>query len=187
MTEWISLERLLIDHSVAVLASVIESYGVMVWDGYGRRIWANDSHREEALELLAVRYAQSKDPGPDDGWYDIRELETRLYEFGWNENELPDFNPVQSVSVVAAPTASPSGLLTPPKRLNPWFSAIDAMAHDYYNKQGRLPTSEEAWHYLHNTPLDGFDIIQGRTGLKLLNKTMDSVSFKARWIRYTCG
>ena len=190
MTEWISLVRLLDTHSIAALASVIEAHGVMVWDRYGRRVEADPAHKGEALQLLADSYAQCNEPDTvDDAWYasggyDIRELETRLYEFGWSEDKLPDFDAV----VASTPPASPSGLLKPTKRKNTWSVAIDAMAQDFYTKHGRRPDDgDEAWHYLNASPPEGFAIVKVTDGLDLLKHFLNKKGFKDRWSRRTCG
>ena len=100
---WISLERLLQSHSIAVLADIAKNHNLQTINSMGQRILATDGDADDqksktfALEHLAGRYAMQQDPGPDDYLFDER-LETEsspLDLFGWPEDQLPDLQNIQ--------------------------------------------------------------------------------------------
>ena len=96
--QWYSLELLLDYYSVALLATAIEMSGVFVIDEFGRKVIASGSSSEDrrsaqyALLLLADRYAELENPGPDYSWRAERwESEPHpLCFFGWPVEEFPD-------------------------------------------------------------------------------------------------
>ena len=100
---WISIERLLDDYSIPVLADAAENHKLQTINALGQRILATDGHVDDkkskayALEHLASRYAMQQDPGPDDYLVDERlEIEgSPLDLFGWPEDQLPNFNDIQ--------------------------------------------------------------------------------------------
>jgi nitrogen regulatory protein PII-like uncharacterized protein len=55
-----------------------------------------------------------------------------------------------------------SGLLIIPKNAGNWGFAIDDMARNFYQKNGRLPNKAEAWAQLCKNPPDGYLITQGK-------------------------
>ncbi len=99
-TDWVSIERLLDEYTIPVLAAAIENLDVQTFDSTGRRILAtdgdeSDSHSKAfALNHLSNRYSMLQDPGPDDDFfYERLEIEgSPLDLFGWPENELPDLS-----------------------------------------------------------------------------------------------
>ena len=100
---WISLERLLQSHSIAVLADAVINHKLQTISSMGQRILATDGDVDDqkskafALEHLTNRYAMQQDPGPDDYLFDER-LETDsspLDLFGWPEDQLPDLQNIQ--------------------------------------------------------------------------------------------
>ena len=100
---WISIERLLDDYSIPVLADAAKNHKLQTINALGQRILATDGHVDDkkskayALEHLASRYAMQQDPGPDDYLFDERlEIEgSPLDLFGWPEDQLPNFNDTQ--------------------------------------------------------------------------------------------
>ena len=100
---WISIERLLNDYSVPVLADAAKNHKLQTINALGQRILATDGDIDDkkskayALEHLASRYAMQQDPGPDDYLVDERlEIEgSPLDLFGWPEDQLPNFNDIR--------------------------------------------------------------------------------------------
>jgi hypothetical protein len=100
---WISIERLLNDYSVPVLADAAKNHKLQTINLLGQRILATDGDvvdkksKAYALEYLANRYAMQQDPGPYDYLFDERlEIEgSPLDLFGWPEDQLPNFNDIQ--------------------------------------------------------------------------------------------
>ena len=70
--EWVSIEKLLDEYSIPVLAAAIEGLNVQTHNATGRRILATDGDESDrhskafALSHLAQRYSMLQDPGPDD-------------------------------------------------------------------------------------------------------------------------
>jgi len=101
--QWISIERLLNDYSIPILAEAAQNHKLQTKDSMGRRILATDGDADDqkskafALEHLASRYAMQQDPGPDDYLFDERlEVEgSPLDLFGWPEDQLPDLQDIQ--------------------------------------------------------------------------------------------
>jgi hypothetical protein len=102
---WISIERLLDDYSIPVLAEAIDKFDVQTIDVLGRRILAsngdeNDIHSKVFAKVyLAQRRAFELDPLTEDEeyWYDER-IQTHgsaLDLFGWPKDQLPDFTKIQ--------------------------------------------------------------------------------------------
>ena len=104
---WFSLNQLLKLYEPAELATIVEGFGVMVFDRYGRRAQADsagqdDYSRCKALDLLADRQAEIENPGPDfPSWESGRyELEPHpLDRFGWATDALPSFEEEPSSNV----------------------------------------------------------------------------------------
>jgi hypothetical protein len=100
---WVSIERLLNDYSVPVLADAAKNHKLQTINALGQRILATDGDVDDnkskayALEHLASRYAMQQDPGPDDYLFNERlEIEgSPLDLFGWPEDQLPNFNNIQ--------------------------------------------------------------------------------------------
>jgi hypothetical protein len=101
--QWISIERLLNDYPIPILAEVARNHKLQTKDSVGCRILATDGDTDDqkskayALKHLAARYAMQQDPGPDEDLFDERlEIEgSPLDLFGWPEDQLPNFNDIQ--------------------------------------------------------------------------------------------
>jgi hypothetical protein len=102
---WISIERLLTNYSIPVLAEAIDKFDVQTIDVMGRRILAsngdeNDIHSKAfAKTHLAQRRVFELDPLTDDEryWFDER-IQTHgsaLDLFGWPKDLLPDLTKIQ--------------------------------------------------------------------------------------------
>jgi hypothetical protein len=115
--ERVSIEKLLDDYTIPVLAEAVEKLNVQTYDDTGRRILATNGGTHEskskafALNHLAHRYFMLQNPGPDDYLFDERlEIEgSPLDLFGWPKAELPDLdsvNPHHSSTIKALPTAT---------------------------------------------------------------------------------
>jgi hypothetical protein len=118
---WVSIERLLDDYTIPVLAEAIEKFNVQTYDAIGRRMLATDGDKKDirskafAIAYLEHRYSMLVDPGPDDYLFDER-VEfggSPLDLFGWPKAELPDLNSVnpQHSSKVFTISASLEGLI----------------------------------------------------------------------------
>ncbi len=103
--EWISIERLLDDYSIPVLAEAIDKFGIQTIDNWGRRVLANDGEASDAHSKafakahLAQRRAFELDPLTEDEqyWFDER-IQTHgsaLDLFGWPKDLLPDLTKIQ--------------------------------------------------------------------------------------------
>ena len=108
--DWQSLWLLLDRHSTAELANAIDHHGIFVIDEFGRRVLALDGpvsdRRSKAFAklLLAQRYAELEDPGPQYSWEHERwDTEPHpTHYFGWPLASLPKFNSnAQGVSPAA--------------------------------------------------------------------------------------
>ena len=101
--EWISIEQLLFEYSIPVLAEAVEKLNVQTHDSTGRRILATDGDKNDlhskafALRHLSIRHSMLEDPGPDDYLLDEKlEIEgSPLDSFGWPMSEFPDFTKLQ--------------------------------------------------------------------------------------------
>jgi len=103
--QWISIERLLDDYSIPVLAEAIDKFEVQTIDDTGRRILAtngdnNDIHSKVFAKVhLAQRRAYELDPLTEEEqfWFEER-IQTHgsaLDLFGWPKDQLPDFIKIQ--------------------------------------------------------------------------------------------
>lgn len=122
--EWVSIEKLLDEYTIPVLAEAVEKLDVLTHDDTGRRILATNGDASDtkskafALKHLELRYSMQNDPGPDDYLYDemLEALGSPLDLFGWLKSELPNLesiNPHHSLKNKAAPIAtSPSNWVT---------------------------------------------------------------------------
>jgi len=102
---WISIERLLDDYSIPVLAEAVDKLDVQTIDDTGRRVLANNSDESDncskafAKAHLAQRRAFELDPLTEDeeNWFEER-IQTHgsaLDLFGWPNDLLPDFTKIQ--------------------------------------------------------------------------------------------
>ena len=102
---WISIERLLDNYSIPVLAEAVDKFDVQTIDEMGRRILANDGDisniqsKSFAKAHLAQRRVFELDPLTEDEqyWFDER-IQTHgsaLDLFGWPKDQLPDFSTIQ--------------------------------------------------------------------------------------------
>lgn len=97
---WYSMLNLLEYYSTAKIADAIDAFGIYVIDNYGREVIASDGSELDpksvafAKALLAERYAELENPGPEYSWKHERwETEPHpTHYFGWPEASLPDFN-----------------------------------------------------------------------------------------------
>lgn len=100
---WVSLEHLLWEYSIPVLAEAAEHHLLQTIDSTGRRILATESGQHDqksklfALAHLEKRYAMESDPGPeDDLYFEMIEIQgSPLDFFGWPEDQLPNFDEIQ--------------------------------------------------------------------------------------------
>lgn len=100
--EWVSIEKLLDEHTIPVLAEAVEKFDLLTHDDAGRRILATNGDVSDikskafALKHLEHRYYIQKNPGPDDDlFYERLEIEgSPLDSFGWPKAELPDLNSI---------------------------------------------------------------------------------------------
>ena len=100
--EWVSIEKLLDEHTIPVLAEAVEKFDLLTHDDAGRRILATNGDVSDikskafALKHLEYRYYIQKNPGPDDDlFYERLEIEgSPLDSFGWPKAELPDLNSI---------------------------------------------------------------------------------------------
>ncbi len=103
--QWISIERLLDDYSIPVLAEAIDKFGIQTIDDWGRRVLANDGEASDAHSKafakahLAQRRAFELNPLTEDQqyWFDER-IQTHgsaLDLFGWPKNQLPNLAEIQ--------------------------------------------------------------------------------------------
>ena len=169
--EWVSIEKLLDEYSIPVLAAAIEGLNVQTHNATGRRILATDGDESDrhskafALSHLAQRYSMLQDPGPDDDlFYDRLEIEgSPLDNFGWPLNAAPDLssiNPHHSSKIKAAaiPTSSEN-----------WKITAQSLAREYlarHNAQDLHPNMKGTSEYVaaemrklkiygpHNRPLE---------------------------------
>jgi hypothetical protein len=104
-SEWVSLERLLDDYSISILAEAIDKFGLQTIDNWGKRVLANDGEASDthskafAKAHLAQRRAFEFDPLTEDEqyWFDER-IQTHgsaLDLFGWPKDLLPDLTKIQ--------------------------------------------------------------------------------------------
>jgi hypothetical protein len=102
---WISIERLLDDYSIPVLAEAVDKFEVQTIDGTGRRVLANNGDENDTCSKafakvhLAQRRAFELDPLTEDEqyWFDER-IQTHgsaLDLFGWPKDRLPDLTKIQ--------------------------------------------------------------------------------------------
>ena len=122
--EWVSIEKLLDEYTIPVLAEAVEKLDVLTHDDTGRRILATNGDASDtkskafSLKHLELRYSMQNDPGPDDYLYDemLEALGSPLDLFGWLKSELPNLesiNPHHSLKNKAAPIAtSPANWVT---------------------------------------------------------------------------
>jgi len=100
--QWVSIEKLLDEYTIPVLAAAIEGLDVQIYNATGRRILATDGDESDwhskafAISHLAHRYSMLQDPGPDDYLFDERlEIEgSPLDLFGWPKDALPDLDSI---------------------------------------------------------------------------------------------
>lgn len=82
-----------------------------------------------------------------------------------------------------------SGLLNIPKKIDDWFEVIDAMAKDFFNENGTIPTKAQAWSKLWASPPDSYEITTGKDRgencLKMADLTLTKRNFNERWKSYT--
>jgi hypothetical protein len=134
--DWVSLEKLLDEYTIPILAEAVEKLDVLTHDDTGRRILATNGDVSDtkskayALKHLELRYSMQNDPGPDDYLYDEM-LETHgspLDLFGWLKSELPNLesiNPHHSLKNKTAPiTTSPAN----------WVAQAHAIAKKFIDK-----------------------------------------------------
>lgn len=103
---WISLLLCVRSYKARVLASAIESAGILVYDRFDRESVATDGPSSDvfsksyALDLLAGVAAEERDPGPIPSWEHERwEVEDHpLQRFGWRSESLPDFESIKNSS-----------------------------------------------------------------------------------------
>ena len=114
--EWLSIDYLLLTCLVphAKLATAIETYGIQVYDRFGRRIPATDhdssvkTAKSRALDLIALNYEDSQSEYYDSAsWGDSR---PELLGFGWPKDEAPDFEKISAESIPAATKKKPINL-----------------------------------------------------------------------------
>jgi len=116
--EWVSIEKLLDDYTIPVLAEAIEKLDVQTHDDTGRRILANNCDVDDtkskafALSHLAQRHYMIHNPGPDNSLYDemLEIVGSPLDLFGWPTGDLPDLdsvNPHHSSSFTTPTSKSP--------------------------------------------------------------------------------
>ena len=86
--DWVSIEMLLDDYTIPVLAEAIEKLNVLTYDAIGRRILATDGDIKDirskafAIAHLKHRHSMLVDPGPDDYLFDERlEIEGSPLDF----------------------------------------------------------------------------------------------------------
>jgi hypothetical protein len=145
--EWVSIEKLLDEYTIPVLAAVIEGLNVQTHNATGRRILATDGDESDrhskafALSHLALRYSMLQDPGPDDDlFYERLEIEgSPLDNFGWPQNALPDLssvNPHHPSKIVASSNANEN------KNKN-WIAQAQEIAQEFidHNKKNDLHPS----------------------------------------------
>lgn len=102
-SRWISLEHLLWEYSIPVVAEAAENHLLQTINSTGRRIPATEGDQNDqksktfALAHLEKRYAMEKEPGPDDDLYfEMIEIQgSPLDWFGWPEDQLPNFDAIQ--------------------------------------------------------------------------------------------
>ncbi|MBT8604892.1 hypothetical protein G6677_00190 [Polynucleobacter paneuropaeus] len=101
--EWVSIEKLLDEYTIPVLAEAIDSLDIQTFDITGRRILATDGDETEhyskafALKHLALRHSMLQDPEPDDDlFYETLEVQgSPLDKFGWLKQDLPDLDTIE--------------------------------------------------------------------------------------------
>jgi len=103
--KWISIERLLDEYSIPVLAEAVDKFDVQTHDKTGRRILATDGDENDVQSKsfvkahLARRYSFQLDPLTEEEqyWFDekIQTHGSALDWFGWPEDQLPDFKKIQ--------------------------------------------------------------------------------------------
>jgi len=149
--DWVSVERLLDNYTIPVLAEAIETLNVQTYDAIGRRTLATDGDKKDirskafAIACLEHRYSMLVDPGPDDYLFDERvELEgSPLDLFGWPKAELPDLNPVNPHHLSKVFKISVS--------LEGWITQAQAIAKEYlsrHNANDLHPSLEETSEYV---------------------------------------
>ncbi len=102
---WISIERLLDDYSIPVLAEAVDKFNVQTHDKTGRRILATEGDENDiqsktfAIAHLAQRRTFEIDPLTEEEqyWFDekIQTHGSALDLFGWPNDQLPDFKKIQ--------------------------------------------------------------------------------------------
>jgi hypothetical protein len=103
--QWISIERLLRDYSIPILAEAVDKFNVQTLDKVGRRMLAENGDKDNiyskdfAMDQLAQRRAFELDPLTEDEQYWHQErIQTHgspLDLFGWPKDQLPDFTKIQ--------------------------------------------------------------------------------------------
>jgi len=105
---WYPLAEMLELHSPAAVATAIEESGILVVNRYGGKATAEDSSKDDiyskqyALELVAERFGELENPGPEKSW-EAERWETEqhpTYRFGWYEGALPNFEEEGAVDPV---------------------------------------------------------------------------------------
>jgi hypothetical protein len=134
--EWVSIEKLLDDHTIPVLAEAVEKLHIQTYDDTGRRILATNGGAHEvqskafALSQLAHRHFMLQNPGPDDYLFDERlEIEgSPLDLFGWPKTELPDLD---SINPHYSSTIKAMAIATSPTN---WIIQAQAIAKSYLSR-----------------------------------------------------
>jgi len=134
--DWVSIERLLDDYTIPVIAEAIEKFKVETYDSLGRRILATDGDKKDirskafAITHLEHRYSMLVDPGPDDYLFDARlEIEgSPLDLFGWPRAELPDLDSINPHH--SSKFKSPVIPISP----EAWVTQAQAIAKNYVDR-----------------------------------------------------
>lgn len=103
------------DIPISMLATAIEKDGIYTWDRFGRYGMAGDVNKAFVLDLLAKQYKWSMDPyvgrlkdprspleqheNPPNNSDNAEDWVNPFDEFGWTENELPDFDNIHQPQI----------------------------------------------------------------------------------------
>lgn len=134
--EWVSIESLLDDYTIPVLAEAVEKLNVQTHNETGKRIPATNGDVSDfqskafVLSHLAHRYSMLQDPGPDDDlFYNRLEIEgSPLDLFGWPKDEAPDLN---SINPHYSSKNNPSAITT---SSDVWQTTAQTLAREYLGR-----------------------------------------------------
>ena len=148
--DWISIENLLLRHTIPVIAEAVDKSNVQCLDATGRRILAtnggeNDIYSKEfAKKHLAIRNSIDNCSAEQSDFFDERlEIESSpLEKFGWPKDNLPDFKSLNPHVTSIQPTKQ----ITSKANVNSWIDSAREIGKSYieeHQKKNLFPTQDD--------------------------------------------